>query len=448
MEQGEGIPGFCLDTSAVGLYILPVQDSITSTILSSMSDGVLVFDFTGRLVFSNRAGRELLGVPEVVGAEKRYIDLFMVDPGNDAFNDILFSGIQNHEARLHMEVPFHRADGIRVDLAVTTSFLRSTDEAREDEGVVVVFRDITESMALNRARQRVIDHLSHELKTPLAIITATLKRVSGPENGRYVERMGHNLARLQEIQMEVEDIVRETKPADEDWARSALDQMVDLLDVVAERNETYRGPIDLLKEDVKKIFDIKAAHPQVLEVCPCVKEMIDRIKALSLHREILLESEVEGNPKIWVDPDTFKKILAAPIKNAVEATPDGGEVCVAVRILDGEVSIEVRDTGVGITQESLTQIFGGFYHAKETDLYTTKKPFDFGAGGKGLDLLRLKVLSQVYNFRIECESGRCRFIPDESDLCPGAIAECSHVRNLEECAAAGGTTFRFVFPCR
>jgi hypothetical protein len=108
--------------------------------------------------------------------------------------------------------------------------------------------------------------------------------------------------------------------------------------------------------------------------------------------------------------------------------------------------VQNHETYVGITTESLRQIFGGFYHARDTDLYTTKKPFDFGAGGKGLDLLRLKILSKAYSFQIECESVRCRFIPLESDLCPGTVEACGHVQNAEECARTGGATFRLIFP--
>jgi len=94
-------------------------------------------------------------------------------------------------------------------------------------------------------------------------------------------------------------------------------------------------------------------------------------------------------------------------------------VLISLGASSNTVEMTVKDTGVGITQESQSQIFGGFYHAKETDLYSTKKPFDFDAGGKGLELLRVKIFEEVYQFKTECESTRCGYIPGESDLCPG-----------------------------
>ncbi|MBA4418926.1 MAG: hypothetical protein C0392_13620 [Syntrophus sp. (in: bacteria)] len=429
-----------------GFYISPVRDSITSAILASMSDGVLVFNFNGHIVFSNEAALNVLHLQKTEVIGKRYVDLFMVESENDAFNDILFSGIQNKETHTHSEVTFRRSDGEKIDLAVTTSFLHGKTGAGEKEGIVVVFKDITQLKALDRARKRVVDHLSHELKTPLAIIRATLKRVSQPENVKLVERMSQNLERLQDIQLEVEDIIREVNVKEEKVIGSLMEQTVDLLDIVAEKNELYRKPIELLKEEVRQLFDIRYIHSQPLETGTSVCELCDRVETLALNRQVALRRDVEGNPKIWIDPDTMSKVLMAPVKNALEATPEGGEVVVSLRARDGLVVIEIRDTGVGITPESQKQIFGGFYHAKDTDYYTTKKPFDFGAGGKGLDLLRLKILSKVYNFRIEWESRRCPFIPKETDLCPGSISACTFVQSQEECARSGGTTFRLLFP--
>ncbi len=406
-----------------------------------------MFDFNGNLLFSNRSARAILNLQETVTLGRKYIDLFMGEPENDAFNDIIFSGIQNRETHVYREVSFRRSDGNRIDIAVSTSFLRDQDGNEEDEGVVVVFRDITESKALDRARQRVIDHLSHELKTPLAIIGATLKRIDRHDTAKFVERIAHNLKRLQAIQIEVEEIVKEAGRKDTTAFESMVAQVLDLLDIVAEKNGAYEEPVRLLKEEVRGIFNTKNFDPLLLDVGPLAEEVVNSVRMQASHRHVSLRMIVNGGSKVIMDPEMIRKVLLAPLKNAMEATPDGGEIVVKVASTDRSgVAIEIRDTGVGITPESLKQIFGGFYHAKDTNLYATKKPFDFGAGGKGLDLLRLKVLSKAYNFHIECESTRCRFIPRETDLCPGSIEECIHANDAEECARAGGTVFRLIFP--
>ena len=140
------------------------------------------------------------------------------------------------------------------------------------------------------------------------------------------------------------------------------------------------------------------------------------------------------------------KVIDGLVKNAIENTPDGGVVHVSLGASSNNtVEIVVEDTGVGITQESQTQIFGGFYHAKETDLYSTKKPFDFDAGGKGLELLRLRIFAEAYGFRTECDSARCEHIPGENDSCPGVISKCPYVEGEERCARSGGTAFKLIF---
>ncbi len=87
----------------------------------------------------------------------------------------------------------------------------------------------------------------------------------------------------------------------------------------------------------------------------------------------------------------------------------------------------------------------GLFHTKETALYASKKPYDFGAGGKGLDLLRMKVYGQRFGFDLSMISKRCVYIPTDRDQCPGDISRCPHVRNAKECATSGGTTFTVAF---
>jgi hypothetical protein len=106
----------------------------------------------------------------------------------------------------------------------------------------------------------------------------------------------------------------------------------------------------------------------------------------------------------------------------------------------------VHDFGVGITEENQWRIFEGFFATQETMDYSSKRPFDFNAGGKGADLLRMKIFSERYHFSIDMTSSRCRYIPEEGDVCPGIISECSFCMKKEDCHISGGTTFRLQFP--
>jgi hypothetical protein len=68
------------------------------------------------------------------------------------------------------------------------------------------------------------------------------------------------------------------------------------------------------------------------------------------------------------------------------------------------------------------------------------------AGGKGADLLRMKIFSERYHFQIGMSSTRCRFIPREDDLCPGRISQCPHCAGGDGCHRSVATTFSIYFP--
>jgi hypothetical protein len=108
--------------------------------------------------------------------------------------------------------------------------------------------------------------------------------------------------------------------------------------------------------------------------------------------------------------------------------------------------LEVRDYGVGVTAVNSPLIFGGFFHTQDTDLYSSKRPYQFNAGGAGADLLRIKVFSERFGFTVDFQSTRCPFIPEDTDLCPGRISNCSFVSDRQGCLTTGGSSFSVQFP--
>ncbi|MBW1783319.1 MAG: PAS domain S-box protein [Deltaproteobacteria bacterium] len=423
-----------------------MDNAFSSVVIESMSDGVVVLDFQGHIIHINPAGLDLLGLrPEEV-RDRTYVQLFMDAPENDAFNDILIRGIQERETRLYLEVPFRRGDGRQLDLAVTTSFLRLRPGKGAHGGIVVVFKDITEFKALDRARQRVLDHLSHEVRTPLSIISGSLKRLKTPENQRTIDRIHRNLKRLQDIQGDVEDIVRKQTLDGDDRARPCVEQTLDLLEWLAEETPDHAEAMNAVRKMVEARFPRRTVALRPLRLGPCIEGVTGVIKQRSSHRNIRLVTEIREEPYVLMDTDVFEKVVVSLIKNAIENTPDEGMVQVSLGASSDEAKLMVRDTGVGITEESQKQIFGGFYHARETAFYSTRRPFDFDAGGKGLELLKLRIFADAYGFRAACESNRCVHLSGEDVVCPGAISECPHVKGPAECALSGGTAFTLMFP--
>jgi PAS domain S-box-containing protein len=424
---------------------LTMKQNISSVIIESMSDGLIVLDFHGRITHLNPAASSLLGIKMEEIKDKTYFHLFMDEPGNDAFNDLILDGIQKGETRLYGEVPFRRRDGRWFDFAVTTSFLRAESTEENKTGIVVVFKNITEFKELERARERVLNHLAHELRTPLSITLASLKRIQSSHNEKPLERIRRNLERLQDIQVEVEDIVKQRTPEEKPEKLSFLEQVLDFVEVLEEEDSIHTEALRSLRKRIQDFFRTNKSKLDNVAIDKHIQNAVAAAGRRSSHRSITLLTRIKDDSHIMIDPDVLDMMLISLLKNAIENTPDGGEVIISLYRQLKSVVIEVKDTGMGITEQSRKHIFGGFYHSLETDLYSTKKPFDFGAGGKGLDLLRIKMFGDTYHFKVECNSVRCQYIPRENDVCPGSIEKCLHVQSEKQCAQSGGSVFKLIF---
>jgi signal transduction histidine kinase len=163
-------------------------------------------------------------------------------------------------------------------------------------------------------------------------------------------------------------------------------------------------------------------------------------------RELSFYHKGDDELQIDIDKVVLNEIMEALLKNAVENTPDGGVVSVLFERKNGGAEIHVADTGIGITEENQRYLFSGFLFARESDFYSSGKPFMFGAGGKGLDLLRIRLYGRRYGFHISVKSRRCPYLPGDRDQCPGSIKLCHHCSLPEDCLESGGSSFSLFFP--
>jgi signal transduction histidine kinase len=272
-----------------------------------------------------------------------------------------------------------------------------------------------------------------------------LKRIQSSHNEKPLERIRRNLERLQDIQVEVEDIVKQGTPRDKLEKLSFLEQVLDFVEVLEEEDSIHTEALRSLRKRIEDFFRTNKSKLESVALGEHIQNAVAAAGRLSSHRSVTLLTRIKDDSHIMIDPDVLNMMLISLLKNAIENTPDGGEVIISLYRQPESVVIEVKDTGVGITEQSRKHIFGGFYHSLETDLYSTKKPFDFGAGGKGLDLLRIKIFGNTYHFKVECISVRCHYIPREIDACPGSIAKCLHVDSKKQCAQSGGSVFKLLF---
>ena len=177
-----------------------------------------------------------------------------------------------------------------------------------------------------------------------------------------------------------------------------------------------------------------------------VEKAVENAGARAPHRAVHLE--VKGDPalRLRMNSQILREVVDGLIKNAVENTPDGGKIEIVLEEREQTTYLHVRDYGVGITNENRLSLFDGLAPARETELYASKRPYEFGAGGEGLDLLRMKLYAERFGFSVSAESTRCSHVPTDQDQCPGKISLCGYCRTTDNCAASRGSTFRVAFP--
>ena len=326
----------------------------------------------------------------------------------------------------------------------------SIENARFSEEVREAYREVS---SLNRAKDKVINHLSHELKTPVSILRATLNilgkrlgRLPGDKWQSTIDRAQRNLERLLELQYQVEDIIREKDYAAHRLMSWLLDACADELEALVAETVGEAPVVEQIRERINEIFGPVESPPEEIDLGRFVSETLHGIRPLFSHRRIELIPVFRPAPKIWMPADPLKKVVVGLVRNAVENTPDEGRIEVSVNGRGTGAELLVRDYGVGITPENQPRIFEGFFTTQDTMDYSSKRPYDFNAGGKGADLLRMKIFSERYHFRMHMASSRCPHIPTDKDICPGRISRCGYCRMIGDCHASGGTTFRVFFP--
>jgi signal transduction histidine kinase len=275
---------------------------------------------------------------------------------------------------------------------------------------------------LNRAKSKALDHLSHELRTPIALVQGNIRLIKRkiqvqtppPVREEVFESLGRNLDRLSGIQQETDKIIRSYQELEKRQQRVESD---------------FAQPSRLKR----------------IDLYPFIERILENVRSKAKHRHLYFYLDGKMDLYLLTNSKILEESLVGLLKNAIENTPDEGMIQVVLEKKDQWIQVKVMDFGIGITKENQRHLFDGLFHTLDTELYTSKKPYDFGAGGKGLDLLRVKVDGQRFGFDISVGSQRCTHLPTERDLCPGRVSQCPHCRTREDCLHSGGSTFCLTF---
>lgn len=348
-----------------------------------------------------------------------------------------------------LEGEFDQSD-VELLNTISSTVALSIENARYSDELQKAYKEVK---SLNLAKDKLINHLSHELKTPVSILTGSMSILSRhlaklPDIAwqRTYDRILRNLNRIVEIQGEVSDIVQVERYEVHALLSRVIDQCGDELETLVE-DETGEGSIaDNLKKRIDDIFGPKDLIPEKIQLDEFIQSRLEVIKPLMGHRSVEIRLDTNPEATAFLPSETLAKIVDGLVKNAVENTPDGGLIKISAQRKGKGSLLTVQDFGVGILKEDQKRIFEGFFPTHDTLSYSSKRPFDFNAGGKGADLLRMKIFSERYGFKLEMTSDRCRYIPGHENTCPGNIEECPYCSSGEDCHASGGSTFSLYFP--
>ncbi len=295
------------------------------TLFLHMSDGVVAYDGSGKLIHCNPAACELL---DRTAESCVYSELFeSICP---------FSHV----------IAMQRSDYVEAELSVGERsvelyFAPFSDE--ESGGVLIVLHDVTEHRKTEERRKEFVANVSHELRTPLTNVRS------------YAET----------IREAGDDLSRETENDFLDVVISETDRMTHIVQdlLTLSRLDSGRSEMNMAR------FPFSAAIDAVLRSIELEARR---------HGHELTHDYSENLPLIMGDRGRVEQVMLNVLGNAVKYTPDGGHIRVTAGSEGENVWMEVADDGIGIPEADRSRIFERFYRVD--------KARSRESGGTGLGL--------------------------------------------------------------
>ncbi|HDG96973.1 MAG TPA: response regulator [Desulfobacterales bacterium] len=334
------------------LYDLKLEKSRVKTIINCMANGVLVTNRNLEVVLHNPASMQMMEITGDMDSPVPIEDLIDDKDFIDSLKDIQ----QTDASGLHT-ITREITRGQKVLRAISAPAFGPDNEV---VGTVTVLEDITAFKQLDQMKSDFLNMVAHELRSPLVSIrqqnSVLLEGLAGP---------------LQEKQQEfLEKGVKK------------IDSLLELIN-------------DLL--NIAKIEAGKAIQRQVpLDVGEVIEETVSFMEPTAKEKGISLRYERKELKPILADPKRMEEVFTNLITNAINYSPDGGEVVVSAQALGEYLEIRISDTGIGIPPEELPKIFDKFYRVKH--------PKTRQVMGTGLGLSIVKGIINAHRGTIDVES--------------------------------------------
>jgi two-component system phosphate regulon sensor histidine kinase PhoR len=327
-----------IDRTARLISDLSLQKEELSNILASMGEGLAVLDKDGKVSLANEAFKKL--IPNI-SAEGKFIWELLRSP---QVQDLV-KRAKDERHGLGQE--------IRLDdqfFFCTASYLRLR------EGMVLTFSDLSEIRKVGEIKKDFIVNASHELRTPLSAILGAVETLEDEKGGFNKMAMEILKRHAERLNLLVADLLKLSELEDKGFR-------LDIQDVNVRR----------LAQGVLRIYESK-------------------IEAKGLKSRLFADPVL---PTVRADPFQIEQLLINLVDNAVRYT-ERGEITITLKTEAQALVIEVRDTGIGISEKHLPRVFERFYVAD--------KSRSRQLGGTGLGLSIAKHIVQLHGGKIQVES--------------------------------------------
>ena len=291
-------------------------------IIYSIRDAVIVTDEYDRLLMANEAAGRLFGFDFRNSPRKTLDELIGAD--RSEFSDFLSHSRKSKGQATRREIKFQeRGESKIYDCIVSCVYGRN----QQISGVVAVLHDITREKQIQQMKNDFVSHVSHELKTPLASITA------------YSEMLADGEASDEETRKEFYSVIQ-----------NQAQRLSRLIEDILNTSRIESGLIKVNKE------------PMSLTLL--IEEQMQMIKGFAEEKKIqIIGQKPIVFDQVVVDKDMMSQVIVNLLSNAVKYTPSGGSVRIETTVDESAAlaRVTVTDTGVGIPADEIEHVFDKFY---------------------------------------------------------------------------------------
>jgi two-component system phosphate regulon sensor histidine kinase PhoR len=344
----------------------------TQAIIYSLRDAVIVIDEFDRLLIANEAAGKLFNfdhedsqqksIDEILGADN-------ADTGKKEFADFLRQSRKAKTQATRKEIEFSAEPGpqqkdhaaVEADAGPRTHDCIVScvhDDNQHVCGVVAVLHDVTREKEISQMKNDFVSHVSHELKTPLASITA------------YSEMLCDGEAADEQTRKQFYSVI-----------------------------QTQAGRLNRLIEDILNISRIESGLIKIdktpLSLTILIEEQLQMIKSYAEEKNI----EITGRKpivydQVYADKDMISQVIINLLSNAVKYTPAGGSVKIATEVDENArlARVSITDTGVGIPADQIEHVFDKFYRVGANNKQAK-------GTGLGLNLVK-QIVERVHSGRV------------------------------------------------